>query len=97
MILLGAFLHGLGLEFFSVWWDLSIQQNIPADRLSRVYSFDIVGSFVMRPVGMAVTGPVAALVGQHTWLVVVGVVMGGSSLLAATQRDVRSLVRRDAA
>ena len=97
VILLGAFLHGLGLEFFSVWWDLSIQQNIPADRLSRVYSFDIVGSFVMRPVGMAVTGPIAALVGQHTWLVVVGVVMGGSSLLAATQRDVRSLVRRDAA
>ena len=96
VVLLGAFLHGLGLEFFSVWWDLSIQQNIRVDRLSRVYSFDIVGSFVMRPVGMAVTGPIAALVGQHTWLVVVGVVMGGSSLLAATQRDVRSLVRRDA-
>lgn len=96
-ILAGAFLHGFGLEIFSVWWDLSIQQNVPAERLSRVYSVDIVGSFVMRPVGLAVTGPVSALVGQHAWLVVTGVVMGGTSLLATTSRDVRSLRRRDQA
>lgn len=94
-ILVGAFLHGFGLEIFSVWWDLSIQQNVPVDRLARVYSFDIVGSFVMRPVGMAVTGPLSTLVGQHRWIILVGAMMAGSSLLAATSRDVRSLVRRD--
>lgn len=94
-VLVGAFLHGFGLEIFSVWWDLSIQQAVPADRLARVYSFDIVGSFVARPVGLVLTGPVAAAIGFDRWLVVVGLVMAGSSLLAACTPDVRRQVRRD--
>ncbi|MGZ4446575.1 MAG: MFS transporter [Nocardioides sp.] len=93
VVLLGAFLHGFGLEVFSVNWDLSIQQNIPEDRLSRVYSFDVVGSFVARPLGLALTGPVAQAVGFRPWLVVVGCVMGGSSLLALLAPDVRRLER----
>ena len=64
-VLVGAFLHGFGLEVFSVNWDLSIQQNVPEDRLARVYSFDVVGSFVARPLGLALTGPVAEAVGLH--------------------------------
>ena len=55
------FLHGFGLELFSVNWDLSIQQNIAEDKLARVYSFDLVGSFVARPLGLALTGPIAAV------------------------------------
>jgi MFS family permease len=94
VLLLGAFLHGFGLELFSVNWDLSIQQNVAEDKLARVYSFDLVGSFVARPLGLALTGPVAAGVGLDRWLVVVGLVMGGSSLLALLSPDVRRLQRR---
>jgi len=93
VVLLGAFAHGFGLEIFSVNWDLSIQQNVAEDKLARVYSFDLVGSFVARPVGLAVTGPVAQAVGFDRWLVIVAVVMGGSSLLALLSRDVQRLVR----
>lgn len=93
VILLGAALHGFGLEIFSVNWDLSIQQNVDPDKLARVYSFDVVGSFVARPVGLALTGPVATAVGYDAWLVVVAAVMGGSSLLALAARDVRGLER----
>lgn len=93
-VLAGAFAHGFGLEIFSVNWDVSIQQNVPADKLARVYSFDAVGSFVARPVGLALTGPVAEAVGYGTWLWTVGLVMGGSSLLALLSPDVRRLVRR---
>lgn len=94
-LLVGAFLHGLGLEIFSVWWDLSIQQNVPPERLARVYSFDIVGSFVARPIGLALAGPVAQMVGFDRWLVVVGLVMAVTSLLATLAPDVRRLVRRE--
>ncbi|GAA3514117.1 MFS transporter [Actinocatenispora rupis] len=97
LLLGGAFLHGLGLELFSVSWDLSIQQNVPEDKLARVYSFDMVGSFVARPVGLALTGPVAALTGTTTWLWVCAAVMAGGSLLAATLPSVRQLHRHDPA
>jgi MFS family permease len=93
VVMLGAFAHGFGLEIFSVNWDLSIQQNVAEDKLARVYSFDLVGSFVARPLGLAMTGPVAEAVGFGRWLVVVAMVMGGSSLLALLSRDVRGLVR----
>lgn len=93
VVLLGAFLHGFGLQVFDVFWDLSIQQNVAPDKLARVYSFDMVGSFVARPLGLALTGPIAVLVGYQEWLLVVGCVMGASSLLALTSSDVRRLVR----
>lgn len=92
-ILLGAFLHGFGLQVFDVQWQVSIQQNIPEDKLARVYSFDMVGSFVARPLGLVLVGPVAEALGFDTWLVVIGVVMGGSSLLALLSPDVRRLER----
>ena len=94
VVLVGAFLHGFGLEIFSVGWDLSIQEQVAPDKLARVYSFDMIGSFIARPVGLALTGPVAELVGFRTWLLVVGAVIVVSVLVALTSRDVRRLERR---
>jgi len=93
VVLLAATLHGFGLETFSVGWDLSIQEQVEPDKLARVYSFDMIGSFIARPVGLALTGPVAELVGFRTWLLVVGAVIVASVLVALTSRDVRRLER----
>jgi MFS family permease len=93
VILGGAFLHGLGLEVFSVNWDLAIQQNIAPDKLARVFAFDQVGSFVMRPIGLALTGPVAAVVGERAWLLVAGAVMAAATFLALLPSSVRNLRR----
>lgn len=97
LVLLGAGLHGVGLELFSVNWDLAIQQNVPPDKLARVYSFDMVGSFVCRPVGLAVTGPLAGLTGMTPWLIVVACVMAGSALASLGSASVRRLQRREPA
>jgi MFS family permease len=93
VILAGAFLHGFGLEVFSVNWDLAIQQNIAPDKLARVFAFDQVGSFVMRPIGLVLTGPVAGLVGERTWLAVTAAVMAVSTVLALLPASVRRLRR----
>lgn len=93
VLLLGAFLHGFGLEVFSVNWDLSIQQNIAPDKLARVYSFDMVGSYLAGPLGLALTGPVSAVAGVTTWLWVCATVMAGGSLAAAALPGVRRLER----
>lgn len=97
VVLLGAWLHGFGLEIFSVGWDISIQEQVAPDKLARVYSFDLVGSFIARPVGLVLTGPVAALVGATTWLTVVGGVILLSVAAALTSTDVRRLERQQSA
>ena len=94
LVLAGAFAHGFGLEIFSVYWDLSIQQNVDPSKLSRVYSFDTVGSFVMRPLGLAITGVIAQATGYSAWLLVIAAAMFGSTLLALTVPSVRRLERR---
>jgi MFS family permease len=97
VVLVGAWLHGFGLEIFSVGWDLSIQEQVAPDKLARVYSFDMIGSFIARPVGLVLTGPLAALVGSRGWLTVVGAVILGSVLVALTSGDVRRLERKQPA
>ncbi len=94
VVLAGAFVHGFGLEIFSVGWDLSIQENVAPDKLARVYAFDLIGSFVARPVGLALTGPVAQLVGYDVWLTVVGSVIVASVAASLFAPDVRRLERR---
>ena len=97
VVLLGAWLHGFGLEIFSVGWDLSIQEQVEPDKLARVYSFDMIGSFIARPIGLVLTGPMAAVFGDQAWLTVVGAVILGSVLVALTSRDVRRLERKEPA
>lgn len=92
-ILLGAFLHGFGLQVFDIFWQIAIQQEIPEEKLSRVYSFDIVGSFVARPLGLALVGPVAVAVGFDTWLFVVAAVISGTALMSISFAGVRRLER----
>jgi len=92
-VLVGAFLHGFGLEIFSVNWDLAIQQNIPPDKLARVFSFDVAGSFIARPIGFALTGPVAEAFGYRAWLWVVAAVIVGTLFLVLLVPSVRRLER----
>lgn len=93
VLMVGAFLHGCGLEIFSVNWDLSIQQNIAPDKLARVYSFDLMGSFLARPLGLALVGPVSSTTGMIPWLWVCAAVMAAGSLVAAALPSVRRLER----
>ena len=53
-----AFLAGVGSEVFGLLWHTTMQQEIPADKLSRVYSYDALGSIALVPVGYALAGPV---------------------------------------
>lgn len=92
-VLVGAFVHGFGLEIFSVWWDTSIQQNVAPEKLARVYAFDHLGSFAARPLGLVLAGPIAEAVGIGPWLVTVAAVMAGSSLLALLLPSVQRLER----
>ena len=45
-----------------------MQQQIPGEMLSRVYSYDMLGSIALVPVGLAVIGPIADAIGTQPTL-----------------------------
>jgi predicted MFS family arabinose efflux permease len=87
---------GIAIEQFGVAWDVSLQQNVPADRLARVYSYDAVGSFVAIPVGQMLVGPIAAGVGVEATLTGAAVLVVMATLAALASGSVRGLRRADA-
>lgn len=90
-ILIVAFLiGGIAVEQFGVAWDQSLQQNIPADRLSRVYSYDAAGSFIAIPLGEVLVGPLAGTFGTTPIILGCATIILAASLAAATP-SVRTL------
>lgn len=94
-IAIGAALAGVGFEIFGVFWDLTLQQHVPRDRLSRVSSYDALGSFVAIPLGQVVAGPLSEAIGvtEAIWLAFGMYVVAQASCLFV--RDVRTLRRTD--
>ncbi|MFE6055015.1 MFS transporter [Kitasatospora sp. NPDC056446] len=98
-LLLGVamFLNGVAMEQFGVAWDVSLQENIPADRLARVYSYDALGSFMALPVGEMAAGPVAHAIGERAALLAGAVLVVLATAAALLSRDVRRLAVAPAA
>lgn len=64
---------GFGFALFDVWWSTALAQQIPPDALSRVSSYDWMGSLVLLPVGFIVAGPLAEAWGATSVLLWGGV------------------------
>lgn len=78
-------LAGFGLEVFSVQWVVSLQREVPAERLARVTSLDWIASSALTPLGLALTGPVTSALGTSPVLLLAtlaGVTLPLTALLA---------------
>lgn len=93
VLVAAAVAGGVGVEIFGIFWDMALQQNIPRAALSRVYSYDALGSFVLIPVGLAAAGPAAETFGVDGALIGAAAVIAlcGAAMLAV--RDVRRIRR----
>ena len=89
-----AAMAGLGIEIFGIMWDTTMQQEIPQEKLSRVYSYDALGSFVLIPLGYAVAGPVSEAVGTRATILGAAAISLTATLLVLLVRDVRTIERR---
>ncbi|WP_026116732.1 MFS transporter [Nocardiopsis valliformis] len=94
LLFAAMFLGGVAVEQFSVAWEVSVQENIPPERLSRVYSYDALGSFVAMPVGQIAIGPVAEAIGPGRSILIVAGLTVTATLAAIAAPSVRSLRRR---
>jgi MFS family permease len=93
LILLAA-LAGIGLETFGILWDTTMQQEIPQEKLSRVYSYDALGSFVLIPLGVAIVGPVSELIGTQETILAATAISLTATLAVLLVHDVRTIERK---
>jgi hypothetical protein len=72
-------------------WESTLQRRIPSEALSRVAAYDWFGSLALGPVGLAIAGPLAALVGIDAalWLAALLILAVAIGLLAV--REVRTM------
>jgi predicted MFS family arabinose efflux permease len=73
---------GLSLGAAGTIWETTVQRNVPQEALSRIAAYDWMGSTALRPLGLAVVGPIATVVGiKETLLAAFALTMTGSLTL----------------
>jgi predicted MFS family arabinose efflux permease len=84
VIALGALFGGVATMLGNAVWESTLQARVPAESLSRVSAYDWFGSLAFNPVGMAIWGPIAGLMGIHAalWLAAALVFASTAALLA---------------
>ncbi len=88
-----GFLVGVGFALGETLYVTAFQRNIPEHALSRISSYDWLGSVALNPIGYALIGPVAAAIGTRETLVIAGilnVVVCLSVLLVPSVRSIRT-------
>jgi hypothetical protein len=94
MLVVFSALAGGGIAVHLALWFTVFQQNVPAEALSRVSSYDAFGSFVLNPLGAALAGPVAAAIGVRETLLVASAVVAVTEGIVYAQPSVHAIRAR---
>jgi MFS family permease len=89
IIALFAFAVGIAFDFFYVLWVTTLQQHIPKESLSRVMSYDVLGSLALAPIGIAIAGPIAERYGTSIVLNVISIAFLVCMAAPLLSREVR--------
>jgi MFS family permease len=92
-----AFLGAMSMNYGAAFWFTAMQEHVPPAALSRVSSYDWLGSWLFLPLGYVLVGPVAETIGYDvTLLLAVGWTVVSSVAILAIP-SVRNLRHRDSA
>jgi MFS family permease len=94
LIIVAGLFAGIGIGAFGIAWETSLQQHIPNRLLSRVASYDDLGSFVAIPLGQLSAAPMASLFGAANVTLAGGILYFVAAALPLAARSVRHLVAR---
>jgi len=88
-----GFVAGVGFAVGEMLWVTTFQRNVPAHALSRISSFDWLGSVALNPIGYALIGPISGVIGTQETLAVAAAlniaVIVGTVLLVPSVRRIR--------
>jgi Transmembrane secretion effector len=68
-----SFVVGIGFAVGNTLWITALQRNVPGHALSRISSFDWLGSVALNPIGYALIGPIAGAIGTSETLAIAAV------------------------
>ena len=86
-----SFVVGVGFATGNTLWVTALQRNVPVHALSRISSFDWLGSVALNPIGYALIGPIAGAVGAPEALAVAGALNVAVCLSVALVPSVRHI------
>ncbi|HNQ05668.1 MAG TPA: MFS transporter [Tetrasphaera sp.] len=93
-VAIGSFGLGFAFELLTILWQTTMQTEIPPEALSRVSSYDALGSLALGPLGIILAGPAADAFGAHHVLIVCAAVMVATSAVALSVPGIRNLRAR---
>lgn len=86
-----AFASGIGFEMFGVLWNTALHTRIAPEALSRVSSYDVLGSIALVPLGQALAGWGIDRIGTSTTLIWCFAAIVLPTLAVLCVRDVREM------
>ncbi|MEU8863687.1 MFS transporter [Streptomyces umbrinus] len=90
-VALAMFCAGVSSDVFSVLWTTTLHREIPEQIISRVSSYEWLGSLAFAPLGLLAAGPLASAVGTGAALAGCSAMVVGATALALLSPQVRSL------
>ena len=88
---IAALVNGAALEVGSLIWANLLQEIVPSEKLGRVASIDMLGSFVLIPVGFGIAGWATELIGPAPVFLIGGGITMLVSLLVLLHPAMRKL------
>ena len=91
LLAVGAAVAFGGLTLGDAVWQTTFQRHIPEHAVSRISSFDWLGSVALNPLGYVLVGPLSGAIGVSTTLALAGLVNLAIAPLLLSVRSVREL------
>jgi MFS family permease len=91
VLLVAAFIMMAAVNGFNLIWTNTLQEMVPHEKLGRVSSIDMLGSFVLLPVGYGLAGWAIDILGAPTVFIIGGSITAFLSLLALSHPAIHNL------
>jgi MFS family permease len=80
----GSLLGGVAMMLGNSVWESTLMRHVPDEWLSRVSAYDWFGSLAFQPLGLAIWGPIAGVIGlsEALWVATAVLVVANAALLS---------------